>query len=190
MSNLCRHAGVEIEQRVARVDDIFNILNMVRLDFEELGQRQAHLEHSLLELETDPAGSSLVDRQNALNEFIIQARLRLGAIQESFTTLTRFKEELAKSQAELVPLQAPAFGIEPLIREVQAIRDVLANTLGEIEASGEDGLGSRVEELSQSKREIDRRIAHVFEHFTELESIRKDISGTFMAIRSALMKIG
>jgi hypothetical protein len=44
--------------------------------------------------------------------------------------------------------------------------------------------------LSGSKREIDDRTTRVFQHFAELESIRKDIGGIFMAIRSALMKIG
>src|SRR5450759_896708 len=43
---------LEIEQRVARVDDCFNILDAIRLDFEELGERRARLERSLHEVET------------------------------------------------------------------------------------------------------------------------------------------
>ena len=58
----------------------FNILEAIRLDFEELRERQAHLERSLAEVETDPGGRSLIDRQNALNEFVIQSRLRLSAV--------------------------------------------------------------------------------------------------------------
>src|SRR3984957_16990959 len=181
---------VEIEQRVARLDDYFNILDTIRLDFAELRERQAHLDRSLAEVETDSSGKSLVDRQNALNEFIVQSRLRLGRLQESFTTLNRFKEELDKSQTELVPLQAPVFGIEALIAEVNKMRDLVTKTLGEIELDGDNSLGSRVEVLSGSKREIDERTTRVFQHFAELESIRKDIGGIFMAIRSALMKIG
>ena len=38
---------IEIEQRLARIDDSANILKAIRLDFEELGQRQAQLERSL-----------------------------------------------------------------------------------------------------------------------------------------------
>ena len=50
---------IEIEQRVAHLDDCFNILDTIRLDFAELSERQAHLERSLAEVETDPNGKSL-----------------------------------------------------------------------------------------------------------------------------------
>jgi predicted nucleic acid-binding Zn-ribbon protein len=181
---------LEVEQKVARLDEGFNILNAIRLDFEELGERRAHLERSLAEIETDSNGRSLADRQNALNEFVIQSRLRLRTLQDSLATLNQFKEELAKSKAEIVPLQAPVFGIEALIGEVHASRDHITETLDEIELSGDEELGSRVEALSKSKFEIDGRIAKVFEHFTTLDSIRKDIGGIFTTIRNTLNRIG
>jgi hypothetical protein len=181
---------LEIVQRVARLDDCFNILNAIRLDFEELGERQAHLDRSLAEVETDSSGKSLIDRQNALSEFIIQSRLRLTRLQDSSATLNQFKEELARSQAELVPLQAPVFGIEALIGEVHTNRDLLIKTLGEIECNSDEKLSSRVEALSRNKLEIDQRIARVFENFTRLDSMRKDIGEILMSIRSTLNRIG
>ena len=132
---------VEIEQKVARLDDCFNILETLSLDFGELKQRQAHLERSIAEVETDASGKSLIDRQNALNEFVLAARLRLSTLESSFTTLNRFKQELTKAQADLVPLQAPDFGIEFMISEVHGIREVVLKTLTEIEQHGENGLG-------------------------------------------------
>ena len=95
---------------------------------------------ALAEVETDSSGKSLVDRQNALKEFIVQSRLRLGRLQDSSVTLNQFKEEMAKSQAELVPLQAPVFGIEGLIAEVNTTRDLLIKNLGEIEFKGDEKL--------------------------------------------------
>jgi predicted nucleic acid-binding Zn-ribbon protein len=181
---------MEIEHKVARLDDCFSILETLSLDFGELKQRQAHLERSIAEVETDSSGNSLVDRQNALNEFVLAARLRLSTLEASFTTLNRFKEELTKAQADLTPLQAPEFGIESMIGEVHSIREVVLKTLTEIEHNGENSLESRLEALSTSKREIDERLAQVFEHFASLDTIRKDIGGIFMAIRSALMKVG
>jgi chromosome segregation ATPase len=181
---------MEIEQKVARLDDCFNILETLSLDFGELRERQAHLERSIAEVETDANGKSLVDRQNALNEFVLAARLRLSTLESSLTTLNRFKEELTRAQADLTPLQAPEFGIESMISEVHAIREVVLKTLVEIEQKGDHSLGSRLEQLSTSKREIDERLAQVFEHFAGLDTIRKDIGGIFMAIRSALMKVG
>jgi prefoldin subunit 5 len=181
---------LEIEQRVARLDDCFNILDTIRLDLEELRERQVHLERSLAEVETDSSGRSLIDRQNALNEFVIQSRLRLTKLQDSAVTLDQFKEGLARSQAELVPLQAPVFGIEALIGEVNRSRDILNKTLVEIEFKGEEKFGARVEALSKSKLEIDERIAQVFENFQKLDSMRKDIGEIFTSIRSNLNRIG
>jgi chromosome segregation ATPase len=165
-------------------------MDAIRLDFEELGERQAHLEHSLAEVERDPSGKSLIDRQNALNEFIIQSRLRLRKLRDSSATLNHVKEELAKSQAELVPLQAPVFGIEALIGEVNTSRDILVKTLGEIEFKGDEALSSRVEAISKNKLAIDERIAQVFENFQKLDSMRKNIGEIFTSIRSTLNRIG
>lgn len=181
---------LEIVQRVARLDDCFNILDTLRLDFEELTERQAQLGRSLAEVETDSSGKSLADRQNALNEFVIRSRLRLRTLQDSLATLNQFKEELARSQAELVPLQAPVFGIEALIGEVHVSRDYLIKTLGEIEVNGDKTLHSRVEALSRSKLETEQRLARIFEDFTILDAMRKDIGGIFTTIRGTLNRIG
>jgi chromosome segregation ATPase len=181
---------IEIQQRVALLDDSFHILDTIRLDFEELRERQAHLHRSLTEVETDSAGRSLVDRQNTLSEFIVQSRLRLGKLQDSSSALIQFKEEMVKSQAELVNLQAPVFGIEALIAEVNANRDILIKILGEIELKGDEALSLRVEALSKHKREIDERIAQVFENFQKLDSMRKNIGEIFTSIRGTINRIG
>jgi myosin heavy subunit len=181
---------LEIEQRLARIDDSFNILKSIRLEFEELGQRQAQLDRALAEVETGPDGTSLVDRQNALNEFVVQSRQRLGVLQETLATLNTFKTELSKSQADVVPLKAPVFGIEAIIAEVSSTRDLLARTLGEIEASGDVTLASRVETLTKSKREVEERLARIFDNFNTLDALRKDIGGIFSTIRNSLNRIG
>ncbi|KYG20943.1 hypothetical protein SE92_12335 [Bradyrhizobium sp. AT1] len=181
---------IEIEQRLARIDDSFNILKTIRLDFEELGQRQAQLERSLADVETDPDGKTLAARQNALNDFVLQSRQRLGALQETLATLNTFKTELSKSQADLVPLKAPVFGIEAMIADVGATRDLLAKTVSEIEANGEETLASRVDALTKSKREVEDRLARVFDNFNALDALRKDIGGIFATIRNSLNRIG
>ncbi|UPT99693.1 hypothetical protein J4G48_0017325 [Bradyrhizobium barranii subsp. apii] len=181
---------IEIAQRLARIDDSFNILKAIRLDFEELGQRQAQLERALADVETDPDGKTLVDRQNALNDFVLQSRQRLGVLQETLATLNTLKMELSKSQADLVPLKAPVFGIEALIAEVGTTRDLLAKTVGEIEANGDVTLASRVDALARSKREVEDRLARIFDNFNALDALRKDIGGIFSTIRNSLNRIG
>lgn len=181
---------IDIEQRLARIDDSFNILKAIRLDFEELGQRQAQLERELAEVETDSDGKSLADRQNALNDFVLQSRQRISALQETLATLNAFKAELSKSQADLVPLKAPVFGIEALIEDVGTTRDLLAKTVGEIEANGDVTLASRVDALTKSKREVEDRLVRIFENFNALDALRKDIGGIFSTIRNSLNRIG
>ncbi|MCJ9703717.1 hypothetical protein [Bradyrhizobium sp. SHOUNA76] len=181
---------IEIEQRLARIDDSFNILKTIRLDFEELGQRRAQLERSLADVETDADGKTLTERQNALNDFVLQSRQRLGALQETLATLNAFKAELSKSQNDLVPLKAPVFGIEAMIADVGTTRDLLAKTVGEIEANGDVTLASRVETLAKSKREVEDRLARIFDNFNALDALRKDIGGIFATIRNSLNRIG
>ncbi len=82
------------------------------------------------------------------------------------------------------------FGIEALIREVNANRDMLITTLGEIEFKGDEKLSSRVEALAKNKAEVDERLAHVFENFQKLNSMRKDIGEIFTSIRGTLNRIG
>ena len=89
-----------------------------------------------------------------------------------------------------MPLQSPVFGIEALIREVNENRDILIKTLGEIEFKGDEKLSSRVEALSRNKAEVDERLAHVFENFQKLNSMRKDIGEIFTSIRGNLNRIG
>lgn len=181
---------IEIEQRLTRIDDSFNILKGIRLDFEELGQRQAQLERSLGDVETDPDGKTLADRQNALNDFVLQSRQRLGVLQETLATLNAFKTELSKSQADLVPLKAPVFGIEAMIADVSVTRDLLSRTVSEIEDNGHATLASRVDALTKSKREVEDRLARIFDNFNALDALRKDIGGIFSTIRNSLNRIG
>jgi len=189
VENLSRNK-LEIEQRVAHVDDSFNILDSIRLDLEELRERRTHLERSLAAIETDSSGASLLDRQNALNEFIVDCRLRLRNLQDFSATLGQFKEELAKSQTDLVPLQGPVYGIEALIGEVNAGHQILSKTLGEIELKGDEKLTSRVEAIATNKTEIDERVSKVFEDFQKLDSMRNNIGEIFTSIRGTLNRIG
>ena len=111
-------------------------------------------------------------------------------MQETLATLNAFKMELSKSQADLVPLKAPVFGIEALIADVSSTRDLLTKTVGEIEANGGVPLTARVDALTNSKREVEDRLARIFDHFNALDSLRKDIGGIFSTIRNSLNRIG
>ena len=180
---------VETEQSIARLDDCFAILNAIRREFGELEERRAHLEKGLAEVETDAAGRSLAERQNALNEFAAQTRVRVRVLQDSATALSGFRQDIDKSQAALVPLQAPADGVEALIADLQERRDRLISTLSEIELNGDQKLTARVESLYRSKIETEQRIAQVVDQFAKLDTIRNEIGGLFAKLNGTLDRL-
>ena len=180
---------VETEQSIARLDDCFAILSTIRREFGELEERQAHLQKALAEVETDAAGKSLTDRQHALNEFAAQTRVRVRELQDSATALNGFRQDIDKSQAALVPLRAPADGIEALIADLHVRRDQLISTLNEIELQGGQKLTARVEALYRSKIETEQRIAQVVEQFAKLDTIRNEIGGLFAKLNGTLDRL-
>jgi chromosome segregation ATPase len=180
---------VETERSIARLDDCFAILNAIRREFGELEERRTHLEKALAEVETDPAGRSLAERQTALNEFAAQTRVRVRVLQDSATALSGFRQDIDNSQAALVPLQAPADGVEALIADLQDRRDRLISTLSEIESNGDQKLGARVEALYRSKIETEQRIAQVVDQFAKLDTIRNEIGGLFAKLNGTLDRL-
>jgi chromosome segregation ATPase len=180
---------VETQRSIARLDDCFAILDAIRREFGELEERRTHLEKALAEVETDPAGRSLAERQTALNEFAAQTRVRVRVLQDSATALSGFRQEIDKSQAALVPLQAPADGVEALIADLQDRRDRLISTLSEIELNGDQKLSARVEALYRSKLETEQRIAQVVDQFAKLDTIRNEIGGLFAKLNGTLDRL-
>jgi chromosome segregation ATPase len=180
---------VETERSIARLDDCYAILDAIRREFGELEERRTHLEKALAEVETDPAGRSLAERQTALNEFAAQTRVRVRVLQDSATALSGFRQEIDKSQAALVPLQAPADGVEALIADLQDRRDRLISTLSEIELNGGQKLSARVEALYRSKLETEQRIAQVVDQFAKLDTIRNEIGGLFAKLNGTLDRL-
>jgi chromosome segregation ATPase len=176
----------DAEERIIRLEGSHAILDVIRRDFLDLKKRQDDLALAFAEVETDSSGRSLADRLSGLDEFSAQTRVRLRTLQESLTTLGRYRKDLANSQAEVAPLQASEEGINALIAELNNRRIELMRTLDELEFSGGEKLGARVDALAASKRETEQRIAQVREYFARLDSIRNDIAGTFANINSAL----
>jgi chromosome segregation ATPase len=179
---------IDTEQRIARLNECFTTLDAIRRNFEELKERQGHLERSLFDVEVDADGKTLAGRLNALNEFAAQTRARLRVLQDSLVTLSGFKDELQKSQVELAPLHAPADGIDALAADAHALRDQLVATLDKLESSGGETLTARVEALAKSKLEIENRIAGAVDCFAKLDTIRADIGGLFAKLSIAIDK--
>jgi chromosome segregation ATPase len=180
---------LETQQRMAQLDECFGILNTIRRQFGELEEQRLHLEKALGEVETDTAGKSLADRQTELNEFAAQSRVRVRVLQDTATALNGFRHDIDRSQAALVPLRAPADGLEALIRDLHVRRDKLIDALNDIEVHGEQKLSTRVEALYRSKVETEQRIAQVVDQFSKLDTIRTEIGGLFAKLNGTLDRL-
>jgi DNA repair exonuclease SbcCD ATPase subunit len=180
----------DAEQRVVRLEGSYAILDTIRRDFIDLGKRQEDLRLAFAEVETDASGKSLADRLGELDKFSAETRGRLRTLQEALTTLNRYRRDLVNSQTELAPLQAPGEGVNALLEELNTRRCQLITALDELESSGGEKLGSKVESLADSKLATEQRIAQVYQHFERLESIRSDIAKTFENLSGALNKLG
>ena len=180
----------DAEQRMAQLADSAALLELIRTAFHELAERAERLGRSLSEIETDPDGRSLVDRQNELNQFVEQSRGRLGTLEHTLGLLNRFKEELDKYQRELAPLQSPTTGIEAAISDLHGRRDRLDLSLQELEEANGERLSGRVEAIHRNKMETEQRIAEAVGHFSRLDALRKDVDGLFGKLRQTIDRLG
>jgi hypothetical protein len=73
-----------------------------------------------------------------------------------------------------------------VIEELQVIRDKLAAKMRRMEESEEGNLAERVRKFTDIKRELEERVATLSDQFVKLAAVRKDITGLFEKLRSAV----
>jgi chromosome segregation ATPase len=180
----------DTEARMGQLTESTGVLEQIRTAFHELAERAERLARSLAEIETDPNGKSLIDRQNEMNQFVEASRGRLGTLEHTLGLLNRFKEELDKYQRELSPLQSPTSGIEAAISDLHGRSDRLDQSLSELEDANGERLAGRVEAIHRNKVETEQRIAEAVGHFSRLDALRQDVDGLFSKLRVTIDKLG
>src|SRR3569832_1419828 len=110
-ANALASAKKDAEQRIARLEQSFAVLDAIRRDMAEFKKRQEDLATAFAEVETGPDGKSLNVRLEELDQFSAQPRGRLRALQEILTTLNRYRKDLIHSQNELSPLRVFGVGV-------------------------------------------------------------------------------
>jgi chromosome segregation ATPase len=141
--------------------------------FDELRERQIQLDRALAEVETDSSSTSLPDRLKGLTDNVTQFNARLKGLEESLTTLHRFRDELGQSRDRIEPLRAPDVGIAALMTELQARHGELNTALDAIELRDGEKLAVRVEALMRGKQDTEQRLARLVESSTQLDEIRR-----------------
>lgn len=118
-------------------------------------------------------------RTEELTNFIAATQAEIGDIEHRLVTFGQLRAKLGELEARIVPLESDDSGIIRLIEELREGRDKLAAKIRRMEESDEGDLAERVRKFTDSKRELEERVARLNEQFLKLAEIRKDIAGLF-----------
>lgn len=178
----------DAEHRISLLEGWQETVETLRREFEALQEQQSRISRSISEAETDANGVSLGERIKRLNDDAAQTRTRLWGLQEALSALEKTKGDFVEMQNLIEPLKAADGGVAAVSGEVHALRDQLARTLDHLEREGDELLVARVEELRNSKKTIEQRIASLQDSFDNLDGIRTDVTGLFARLKNALNK--
>lgn len=135
----------------------------------------------------DAHGAPDIDaRIGDVTQFIGQTQSRFDDIERRVIAFTELKAQLGDLQTRLVPLESPDSGVVKLIADLQGIREKLVDKIRAIEGGEAGDLAARVKVFSDTKHELEQRVASLTDQFTKLSTIRKDIAGLFDKLSSAV----
>ena len=121
-----------------------------------------------------------------LAAFIEATQSHLDEIERKAVVFAQMKTKLGDLQSRLLPLEAADGGVANLIEELKDIRHRLLAKIRQIEEDDDGSLTERVQRLSETKRELEKRVLGLTEQFAKLATIRKDIAGLFEKLSSAV----
>jgi chromosome segregation ATPase len=164
----------------------FSRLAALRKDISAL---LANFDRALNMLSMTKTGDGAADvdvRVDELSRFIEQTQTQFEDIERRVGIFQQLKTKLAELQSRLVPLEADEGGVAKLLTELQELRDRLVVKIRHIEGGEEGDLAARVKVFSDAKRELEDRVASLSDQFTKLATMRKDITGLFDKLNSAV----
>jgi chromosome segregation ATPase len=164
----------------------FHKLSALRKDLDGLS---AGFDRALdvLSINADGKGEGGVDaRVEELWQFIRQTQAQLEDIERHVVVFGQIKSKLSDLQSMLQPLEAEETGAVPLTHQVRDLRDRLMSRIGHIERDDDGALAERVRKFTDTKRELEERVADLTAEFTKLAAIRKDIAAVFERLNGAV----
>jgi chromosome segregation ATPase len=180
-----RSSAADLDQRLAdirrrqqtlreQLGEVTETRRTIAPVFDELRERQIQLDRALtqVEQESDAAGRSVADRLKNLTENVVQSQTRLKALEDSASTLNRFKEDYGNATTRISPLQAAESGIWSTISDLSARHGELTRALDALDIHDGEKLAVRSDTLARNKRDAELRIAQLFESTTVLDAIR------------------
>jgi DNA repair exonuclease SbcCD ATPase subunit len=125
-------------------------------------------------------------RIKELTRFVEETQAQFDKIEAHVDAFTQLRTRLGQLQTRLVPLDAHDSGVLRLIAELQEIRENLIAKIRRIEGGEQGDLAARVKSFAETKRELEERVSGLADQFTRLSTIRKDITGLFDKLASAV----
>jgi chromosome segregation ATPase len=172
----------QLEAGVGHLDTQFSRLAALRKDVEGLF---VNFDRALDVLAISGAASGGgEDRVAELAEFIRATQAHVDDIERKTADFAQMRSKLADLQSRLVPLEARDGGVVDLIAQVRDSRDRLIAKIEHLEADESGDLAARVSALAEAKQELEKRVATVTAHFSQLAAIRSDIAGLFDKLSS------
>lgn len=174
-----------LDEAIADLNGRFSKLATLRKEIDGLS---ANFERAL-EMFAIPAGKGkggFDARVEDLSKFITRTQDHFTDIEARMVTFAQLRAKLAELQSRIVPLEAVDGGVVNLVQQVQDIHDKLIGQIERLEQGDNGDLAGRVKVFADAKRELEQRVAVVTDQFWQLATIRKDISGLFDKLSSAV----
>ncbi|MGH6670875.1 MAG: hypothetical protein ACRECV_02730 [Xanthobacteraceae bacterium] len=132
------------------------------------------------------APADLNGRADELSRFVAYTQDQFDEIESRVVAFGQLRAKLGDLQSRLVPLESEETGVAKLIEDLDGIREKLIVKIRRIEGGEEGDLAARVKVFADTKRELEERVASLADQFTKLATIRRDITGLFEKLSSAV----
>ncbi|MGA8614961.1 MAG: hypothetical protein WB760_25455 [Xanthobacteraceae bacterium] len=125
-------------------------------------------------------------RVEELSQFVKKTEGQFHEIEGRVVVFGDLKKRLDDIQSRLLPLESAESGVLKLVDELHELRDDLMARIRHVEGGEEGDLAARVKIFSEAKTELEDRVASLADQFTKLATIRKDITGLFDKLSTAV----
>jgi len=154
--------------------------------FGELDSRQHDIERTLAEVAGGDDAAAFVVALKQMTEFVRRGHERCDEIERASNAMAGMQEEYSGLQKRLAPFAAANDGITRRLKDLDAARDRLSDTIGALEQTPQGPLAARVLRFADDKKALGDRLAQLEAQFSRLANLRGDISGLFAHFDRAL----
>jgi chromosome segregation ATPase len=157
----------------------------VEASITQLQSSQDEMERKISGMEQSRDGDSLEQRLQKLREFIATTNARCEEIELSVPGLLELQEKFEGLRMRVAPLNERETGVAGVLNALSDARTRLAATIARLERDEGVSLDERIQQLTETKRELEERVSSVLAQFSAIETIHKDISGLFVKLNQA-----